>query len=146
VLNRSMPKFVQRIPTRFTKHKMTPIILLGLIGCMLFIAQAIFRRQRRERSLDHIPTHSFADGNNSRQRYLHAAVVLLLVDIVQNLPLPPLTANICIGNPPSTFPRTLILFILWAPSRRIRSQSLPVHLGGLSLATTLVAMHQTRQQ
>ncbi|GIC92984.1 cytochrome P450 [Aspergillus udagawae] len=49
---------------------MMPMILLGLMGCMLFIAQAIFRRQRNEHSLDHIPTHSFADGNNSRQRYL----------------------------------------------------------------------------
>ncbi|KUL87684.1 hypothetical protein ZTR_05864 [Talaromyces verruculosus] len=56
---------------------MMPIILLGLVGFVLFIAQAIFIRQRSEHSLDHIPTHSFADGNDSRQRYLTSLRKLL---------------------------------------------------------------------
>jgi hypothetical protein len=77
---------------------------------------------------------------------LYAIVVLLLDDIVQNLPLPLLAANICLDNSLSAFPTTLILPIPLIPSCRIRSQSLPVHLGGLSLATTLVAMHRIRQQ
>lgn len=49
---------------------MMHIVLLSLAGCVLLITQAICRRQRSQHSLDHISTHSFADGNSSNQRYL----------------------------------------------------------------------------
>lgn len=49
---------------------MMHIVLLSLAGCVLLIAQVISRRGRSQHSLDQIPTHSFANGNNSSQRYL----------------------------------------------------------------------------
>ncbi|KAL3471087.1 cytochrome P450 [Aspergillus californicus] len=58
---------------------MTPTtVVLCLVACALLrLVQTILGRQRSEHSLDHIPTHSFPDGDNSRQRYLHSLRLLL---------------------------------------------------------------------
>jgi hypothetical protein len=73
-------------------------------------------------------------------------IVLLLIDMVQNLSMPPpLTASICPDDSLLAFPKALILSILSTLYRRMRSRSRPGHLG-LPIATTLVTMHQNWQQ
>jgi hypothetical protein len=58
---------------------MMPTVVLGLVACVLLLVQAIWKRQRSDESsdLDHIPTHTFPDGDNSRQRYLSNLRLLL---------------------------------------------------------------------
>jgi hypothetical protein len=67
-------------------------------------------------------------------------VVLLLIDKVQNISMPPLRVSIGPENPLSAFSRARILPIVFTPSSRMRSRSLSVHLD-LPLATIPVAIH-----
>ncbi|KAF3397633.1 Cytochrome P450 monooxygenase paxP [Talaromyces pinophilus] len=47
----------------------TTVCIAGLFCGLLFLARSILR-QKSDHNLDHIATHRFSDGNNSRQRYL----------------------------------------------------------------------------